>query len=69
MPGQIHRVVENAHDFDHLTGGGGVHDEMPAASALAGDVQAAQAGLDFIALLPWTSGPACNAASAFVSVV
>jgi hypothetical protein len=47
--GQIHRVVENAHDFDHLTSGGAVHDEMPSAPAFAGDVQAAQAALDFIA--------------------
>ena len=44
VSGQIHGVMENAHDLDDLSRCGAIHDEMPPSSAVACDVEAAETG-------------------------
>jgi hypothetical protein len=49
VPGQVHGVMENTHNLNHLPCPCAIHYEMPSASALARDVKAAEAGQDFVA--------------------
>jgi hypothetical protein len=44
VSGQIHGVMENAHDLDDLSRCGAIHDEMSPSSAVACDVEAAEIG-------------------------
>ena len=43
MPRQIHSVMQNANDFDHLGRCCTAHDEMSPAPPVAGDMEGAQA--------------------------
>src|SRR5271165_4482320 len=49
VSGQIHGVMENAHDLDDLSRCSAIHDEMSPSSAVACDVEAAEIGKDFVA--------------------
>ena len=44
VSGQIHGVMENAHDLDDLSRCSAIHDEMSPSSAVACDVEAAEIG-------------------------
>jgi hypothetical protein len=48
MTRQIHSVVENANDFDHMTGCRAIHDEMPSAPTFARDMESPKVGGNFI---------------------
>lgn len=41
--------MEDAHDLDRLAAEGAVHDEMPTAATLARNMEASEAGEDFVA--------------------
>jgi hypothetical protein len=48
MERQLHSVVENSYNFDHVAMRGPVHDEMPPASALARDMEGSKIWEDFV---------------------
>jgi hypothetical protein len=48
MERQLHSVVENSYNFDHVAMRGSVHDEMPPASALARNVEGSKIRKDFV---------------------
>ena len=48
MARQIHCVVENADDLDHLAGCRAIHDEMPPAPTFARDMERPKVGENFI---------------------
>ena len=48
MPRQIHCVVENANDLDHMAGCRAIHDEMPSAPPFARDMESPKVGENFI---------------------
>src|SRR5271157_359671 len=48
MERQLHSVVENSYNLDHVAMRGPVHDEMPPASALARNVKGSKIGQDFV---------------------
>jgi hypothetical protein len=52
MSRQIHRVVKDSHDFDHMTLGRAIHDEMSPASAMPRDMKGSQVGTNFF---PWNA--------------
>ena len=48
MPRQLHSIVENSNNLDHVAARGAVHDEMPSAAALAGDMERPKVRQNFI---------------------
>jgi len=47
MAGQVHGIVENPDDLDRMFAARAIHDEMPPASASAGQVKSSEAPEDF----------------------
>ena len=49
MARQIHGIIKNSKDFDHLALASAVHNEMPAAATCTCDVERPKIGQDFFA--------------------
>jgi hypothetical protein len=49
VPCQIHRIVKDTHDFDHMILRRSVHDEMSSASAKSRDMKGSEVGTNIFA--------------------
>lgn len=49
MTRQIHAVIKNPDNFDHIAANGAIHDEMPATTAFSRDMKRPKIGKNFIA--------------------